>query len=1037
MSAPVPASPAQHGIWFTERMGGAGSAYHMPMAISFDGELDGAALRDACRALVARHPILAMVIEDKDDVPYLVAGPGTVGVDEVDLTGAPEEECQDFLRHEIRRPFDLGEGPLIRFTLCALAPGRSVLLIVAHHLVFDGESKDILVQDLATAYNAGTLGSPRLPATPPVPASASAAASEYWKTRWREPGEVVVPGLTQAGRVAADGATHVLDVDQDLRRAVVDTALLLELTRFELLLATLQALLHGYGNAEPVVTIGLSTREPDTRRSIGLFVNELPVVSRPSPTTTFREFARNLRAELRDLYRFRDVPLARAVDGIKPGTALAPVSMSYRKRAACPEFAGLGVSVDWTMFGLTARNALNVQVVDGPDELALTLQFAPSSLDRESAARIGEHFRTLLRRIAADPDARLSELSMVGVGERAAVLALGTGAEVPVGAGCVHELVAERAGLAPDAVAVVGAASVLTFGELDRVANRLAHRLRELGVGVETPVAVVMHRCPELVVALLGVLKAGGAYVPIDPGYPAERVAYMLGQTAAPVVITQGELAGGLPADGSRVVLELDPGTVLDTPDTPPQVAVRPGNLAHVIYTSGSTGAPKGAMIHHRGLANLCTWYRRCYQLDAGERVALLANVAFDALTLEIWPHLIAGAALHVVDDRIRTDPAAFTAFVVRNRITRCFLPTALAQLMAEEEWPSDCDLRVVLTGGDRLHWPTRPQPWSLFNHYGPTEATVLAAAGPVERGTSDREFPPLGSPIDNTRLHVLDPAMDVRPIGVAGELFIGGAGVGRGYVGRPRLTAERFVPDPFGSPGAVLYRTGDVARLLPDGNVEFLGRVDDQVKVRGFRVEPGEIEGALRSHPQVRDALVTTRDDVGGRQVIAYVVGADGEPDVTAVRAHLARRLPDYMVPAQFVALDAFPLTPSGKVDRRALPVPAANPARSRIGARPTEHAVAAVWETVLGTSRFDVRDNFFEVGGNSLLVPALAKRMRAEFNAPVNLVDIFAHPTIADQAAMVEERTGASRRRSDDDVAPAGPGRSRRRRPGPDWEL
>jgi amino acid adenylation domain-containing protein len=581
----------------------------------------------------------------------------------------------------------------------------------------------------------------------------------------------------------------------------------------------------------------------------------------------------------------------------------------------------------------------------------------------------------------------------------------------------VHDLVAAVAARSPDAIAVVGAARTLTFRELDERANGLARQLLASGVRGDTAVAVYAHRSPELVIALLAVLKAGAAYFPVDPAYPPDRVASAIRSSRSPVILTEAGLAAGLPRTDSggewpHLLLGQEP----RCPDAP-DVSVDPLSLAYVIYTSGSTGTPKSAMLTHEALRNLCSWLQRFFGHGPADRVAMLASVSFDGLAWEIWPHLSVGAALCVVDDRTRAVPSELVAFFARQRITRCFLPTGLAQVMAEQEWPPDAALKVVFAGGDRLHWPSRSRSWLLYNHYGPTEATVVMTGTLAEPGPGKRDAPTLGRAIDNVQAYVLDANLELLPIGVPGELHIGGACLGRGYAGMPGLTADSWIPDPFGPPGGVLYRTGDIVRLLPDGDLDFVSRADQQVKIRGYRVEPGEIEAVCRKHPLVADALVLAVDTpASGRQLTAYLAGDLPEQGVAEVRGFVREQLPDYMVPARWHVLAAFPLTSNGKVDHRALPAAARDGAyrqaalvpREATGRQSVQQRVARVWEAVLGTSQLMPEDSFFEVGGNSLLLTKLAECLRTEFAVPVGLMDIFACPTIATQAEFLDKASG-----------------------------
>ena len=572
----------------------------------------------------------------------------------------------------------------------------------------------------------------------------------------------------------------------------------------------------------------------------------------------------------------------------------------------------------------------------------------------------------------------------------------------------VPQTVTSQASETPDALAVTDTTLTLTYRELDRRAGRVADALRAFDVGPDTVVAICLDRSAAFVVAALGVLQAGAAYLPLDPATPPERLAFMLQDAAPRVTITDLRAAGRLP---SAVWPRLDvyeamarPGGAATRHDVPKQE-----HLAYVIYTSGSTGRPKGVEITHGSLANLVAWHRRAFGVTADDRAPLYASPAFDAAVWEIWPYLVSGASVHLPPEAVRTDPHALRDWLVAQSITIGFVPTPIAERLIALPWPTWTPLRTLLTGADTLHrYPPEGLPFTLVNNYGPTECTVVTTSGPVEPEPSGETLPAIGRPIDNVDVVVLDEAM--RPVapGAAGELHVGGAGLARGYRGRPDLTAERFVPHPD-EPGARLYRTGDRARLLGDGRVAFLGRVDDQLKIRGYRVEPDEIAAALGAQPGVAACSVVARDDGGERRLVAYVVPAPGAGvGREALIAALRRSLPDYMVPATFVTLAALPLTISGKVDRAALPAPdATNTLRDGDVVAPrtdVETELAAILSSLLGVDEVSVQDNFFMLGGHSLLGTQLIARVRDAFGVELSLRTLFDAPTIADLAAEIE---------------------------------
>jgi len=573
----------------------------------------------------------------------------------------------------------------------------------------------------------------------------------------------------------------------------------------------------------------------------------------------------------------------------------------------------------------------------------------------------------------------------------------------------VHEQARDVALSRPNSLAVIDGTQSLTYGALEAHSNALAHRLRALGVRPGVRVGLCHERAAVTVVGALATLKAGGAYVGLDPAYPAARLEYMLRDAAVPVLLTQASATEQLAPLGTEVI-DLDLNTAGGR-SHPPSDLTSIDDVAYVIYTSGSTGEPKGVEVSHGNLLSLVDWHREAFSLRPADRASVLASPAFDASAWELWPYLATGASLHIPDVVTAAAPATLRDWMVATAITIAFAPTPLAEALLELAWPSEVPLRVLLTGGDRLN--RRPAPgtsFELVNNYGVTEATVVSTSGTVaaELG-ADGAAPSIGRPITGTRLHVLDP--DARPVppGQAGELHIGGRGVAIGYLNRPSLTAERFVPDPFASePGARMYRTGDLVRLGPDGEVEFLGRLDEQVQIRGHRVEPDEVAAVLTSHPAVDTCVVVAQErGPGDRRLVAYVVPANGDPiDRQALREHLAARLPAYMLPTAFVALEALPLTRNGKVDRGALPAPTREvSAGSVVGATPTEIALAEIFSELLDIDGFDRHDNFFELGGHSLIGAQLIARIHEHFGVDVILLEIFDNPTLAEMAEIVDD--------------------------------
>jgi amino acid adenylation domain-containing protein len=579
---------------------------------------------------------------------------------------------------------------------------------------------------------------------------------------------------------------------------------------------------------------------------------------------------------------------------------------------------------------------------------------------------------------------------------------------------CVPQLVAMQVAATPGAVAGVAGDQVLSYRELNRRANQLAYYLRTLGVGPNVLVGCCVERSLDMLVGLLGILKAGGAYVPLDPTYPPERLAFMLADAKAPVLVTQQHLISRLPAQGTQVIcLDADSAMLAQQSETDPVSAATAEDLAYVIYTSGSTGQPKGVQITHSGLLNLVFWHQRAFAVTRSDRATQIASPAFDATGWELWPYLTIGASVYLIDEDTRITPTSLRDWLVSHGITITFLPTPLAESVLDLEWPSTTSLRFLLTGADTLHhYPSPGLPFALINNYGPTEATVVATFGRVLPTAHPDGLPSIGRPIANTQIYLLDEHLRQVPLGEPGELYIGGAGLAKGYLNRPELTAEKFIAHPFSDePGVRLYKTGDLARYLPDGQLAFLGRTDHQVKIHGFRVELGEIEAALDKHPAVYQAVVTAGDtNSGERHLVAYIVPhPEARITTDTLRATLAKHLPDYTIPALFVQLEELPLTPNGKVDRAALPVPdATNVMRDRVIAAPRtplEERLAGILATLLGVEQVGIDDNFFMLGGHSLLGTQVIAQVEDVFGINLLLRTLFEAPTVRQLSVEIEQ--------------------------------
>jgi amino acid adenylation domain-containing protein len=1055
---PLPLSYAQERVWFLNQLAPDSIAYNFQFTIRWRGTLAPGTLQRALREVVRRHEILRTSFPAAAGRPLQRIHPdwpeGLARLPQVDLSALAERErertAESWVQAEIRRAFDVTRLPLVRWLLLRLAPRDHLLLHVEHHFVHDGWSLAVFLRELKEIYGAFARGAPS--PLPELPIQYVDFA--IWQRRWLEAGELDEQLAYWKARLAdapqlelptdrprppalsfRGGALRV-DLPHGLYESVRAFSRRRGSTLFMSMLAVFYALLHRYTGQEDVVLgSGLANRRlRESESLIGMVVNTVVLRTAVAAAESFRRLLAAVRATTLEAYVDQDLPFEKLVEELQPDRDLSrnplfQVLFSFHD-APVPdlELAGLCGELLERHNG-SAKSDLNVVAKPraeqragfGPaaagDELTMVWEYSSDLYDTATIARMWGHFQILLAGALADDAACLADLPLLSAAEIAQLDAWGRAVAPPPVEGDPLQRFAAHAARRPLAPAVTWEGGELTYGELDRRSRRLAAELRARGVGPEVVVGICAERSPETVIAALAILRAGGAYLPLDPETPRERLDFMLRDAGAAAVIVRPDLVAALPA-AAPPRLEIDAaapaGAPAGAPDGAPDgapveaPAAAPGNLAYVIYTSGSTGRPKGVEISRAGLANLVSWHLAAYAVDADDRATLLAGPAFDASVWELWPYLAAGASLHIPPPAVRSSPERLLGWLAREEITLCFLPTPLAAALLEEverRPPSHLALRALLTGGDRLQrGPPRELSFTLWNHYGPTESTVVATAGAVPAALAGA--PAIGRPIAGTRVHLQDRAGGRVPVGVPGELAIGGAGLARGYRRRPDLTAEQFVPDPWGSPGDRLYRTGDVARLAPTGDLEFLGRRDRQVKIRGFRIELGEIEAVLREHPAVREAVVAARPSPGGEpRLVAYVVAA-GDPDVEELRRRLAARLPDYMVPAAFVRLAALPLTRNGKIDLAALPEPepAAGGERGAAPSSAVEELLHGIWSALLGLPDLSVRDDFFRLGGHSLLATQLLSRVRDAVQVEVPLAALFAAPTVAGLASAVE---------------------------------
>jgi aspartate racemase len=1041
-SSSFPSSFAQQRLWFLHQVQPASCAYNLSRAIRIRGGLDLRTFQKALEALVARHECLRTTFAPEDDEPVqVVSPPGTLEMPVVELSGLStterEAETLRLATEEIQRPFDLAHGPLLRTTLLRLSESDHVFVLTMHHIVSDGWSIDLFFRELAALYEG--ISAEHAPTLRPL--SIQYADFARWQ-RQAISGEILSRELGY-WRQQLGGELPVLELPTDRPRPAVQrprgarlpialsgrlTESLRALSRregitlFMTLLSGFKCLLHRYtGQHDIVVGSPVAGRNQEqTEDVIGPFINNLVLRTDMSGDPTFRELLRRVQQVAVGAYAHQNVPFEKVVEEIQPNRDLShsplfQVMFVLQKTARQPlELPGLDLNL-LEVDGDTAMFDLTPFLWEERDGLSGTLEYNTDLFDEATVGRMAKHLRTLLEGVVANPDQRLSELPLLSEAEERRLLVEWneTRAEYRRDS-CLHQLFEDRVRCCPDAVAVVFEGQQVTYEELNRRANRLAHHLQRLGVGPRVMVGIYVERSLEMLIGLLGILKAGGTYVPLDPAFPAERLAFMLDDSQVPVVLTLERLVESVPRfTGAALCLDRDWELVEHESDANPNGGAAPNDPAYVIYTSGSTGKPKGVQIQHRAAVNLLESMAREPGLEERDTMLAVTTLSFDIALLELFLPLIVGARLVVVRRETASDGKQLQEKLKDSGATVMQATPATWRLLLESSWPGDTSLKV-LCGGEALSGDLatqlRDRCASLWNLYGPTEATIWSTLHRVDDVDAGNGFVPIGRPIANTQLYVLDAYQQPVPVGVAGELHIGGDGLALGYYQRPELTAEKFIEHPFSKePGARLYRTGDLARYLPDGKVAFLGRLDHQVKVRGFRIELGEIEAALRQHPAVRESAVMAREDApGDKRLVAYVVGRDGSvPAVGELRNFLKERLPDYMLPSAFVVLEALPLTPNGKVDRRAVPAPDAGGREMAtfVAPRtPLESQLATVWEKVLGHVPIGVRDDFFEIGGHSLLAVRLFRQIEEVTGKTLSVATIFEAPTIEGMAEILQ---------------------------------
>ncbi|OLE24755.1 MAG: hypothetical protein AUG44_18165 [Actinobacteria bacterium 13_1_20CM_3_71_11] len=1045
-----PTSFAQERLWIAEQLTPRTAAYHVPVAIRLTGPVDRTALARAVDLVVARHEALRTVFTQVDGHTAQIVVPAVrIGIEDSEVPPGDPAALDAVLLAHASAPFDLEHGPLVRVGLIRRTDDEHVLAVTLHHLVCDMWSCGVLMDELGKAYGAFVAGTvPDLPALPlqyvdfaiwqrdDVAARRTELAG-YWRDRLAGAAPMVELPVDRPRPAVQSfrGAQEPVRLSPDTAARVGRFGLRYGATPFMVLLAAFQAVLGRYtGRRDIVVSTGVGTRGPQTENLIGCFINIVVLRTSLEGAATFVELVRRVREVTVGALAEQDLPFDKLVEELGPRRDLSynPFSqvMFIVQNAPAPTPTMPGLSVSAVGIDRQATQCdLNVQLREVDGSLAGFVEYSTDLFDAATIRRLWTHVETLLEAALAAPTAPLDDVPMLTPDELAGTVADWNDTTTDFPDRCLHELFETRVAGQPDAVAVTGPEGPLTYRELDARANAVAHRLCTLGVGPDTLVGLCVQRgAAAAVIGMLGVLKAGGAYLPLDPDYPADRLSFMLADARPMVVLTQEALRERVPVDSGVPVVSLD-GDLAGTPGTagPPAgpVPVRPHHLAYVIYTSGSTGRPKGVAVTHRGVVNNVTDLNRRAGIGPADRVLALSPVSFDMSVYEVLGLLAAGGTVVLPEPRHAKDPRHWLDLVDRYAVTVWnSAPTLLGALVdaAADQPPRPGTLRVAFLGGDWIPVSLPDRTRALFPGLtfvslgGATEASIHSVVFPVESTDPSWVSIPYGRPMANQQLLIVDKELRPVPVGVPGELCLGGVGLTRGYLHRPGLTAARFIPHPYAGgfpvvpPGARLYRTGDLARYRADGVVELLGRLDHQVKVRGHRVELGEIAAILRQHAAVVEAVAVVgadSDSGAGRLVAYYVPLSRPEPTTSELRAHIKRTLPDYLVPEVFVALDALPLSPNGKVDRKALPPVA--------GQRPTldtelvaprsplEQAVADIWRGVLQLDTVGVHDDFFDLGGQSLLATQVAALLRESFRVDVPLRAVFEAPTVAAQAELV----------------------------------
>ncbi|MBC1218683.1 amino acid adenylation domain-containing protein [Nostoc sp. UCD121] len=1041
----LPLSFAQQRLWFLNQLEPDSPFYNISAALRLNGVLNVAALEQSFNEIIQRHEVLRTTFNVVDGEPIQVINPQQkLTIKLINLTALPaqkrETEAQQLVNKEAGQPFDLATGPLVRSTLLCLDEAEHILLFTMHHIISDGWSTDILVREVANLYECYCNGKPSL--LPELPIQYADYA--VWQRQWLQ-GEVLTTHLDYWKQQLGDslpvlelptdrprphvqsyqGAVQSFQLPKDVKVALKTLSQQEGCTLFMTLLAAFKVLLYRYTSTEDIV-VGSPIANRDRSEIeglIGFFVNTLVLRTNLSDNPTFRELLGRVREVTLGAYDHQDLPFDLLVEELKPQRDLSHTPLFQvmfvlqNAPMSAVELSGLTLQALQSESS-TAKFDLTLLMEETESGIRGGLEYNTDLFDAATIARMAEHLQTILASIVANPEQQIAQLPLLTTNQQHQLLTWNyTHAEYPLNK-CIHELFEEQVEKTPDAVAVVFEDQQLTYQELNTKANQLAHYLQKLGVAPDVLVGICIERSLEMVVGLLGIIKAGGAYVPLDPAYPSERLAFMLSDAGVSVLLAQKYLQDVISQTSAQIVyLDQDWDTVAQHSNDTPNSTVQPENLAYVIYTSGSTGQPKGVMIPHRALCNHTLWMQTEFPLTATDRVLQKTPFSFDASVWEFYAPLLAGGKLILAEPGGHKDNAYLLDLIVQQQVSIVqFVPSQLRSLLAEQKIYNCQSLRRVFCGGEVLTIDLQERFFTvlpnveLCNLYGPTEATIDTTYWRC-RPEGEQRSVPIGKAIANAQIYLLDSHLQLVPVGVPGEIYIGGDGLARGYLNQPELTAQKFIVNPF-TGDTQLYKTGDLGRYCSDGTLEFLGRIDNQVKLRGFRIELAEIEAQLSQHPGVRQNVVVVREDFPGQQhLVAYIVSHRQHfPTVTELRSFLKQTLPDYMVPSVFIPLDALPVLPNGKVDHKSLPIPDTNrPELAGDFVAPRnfiEEKLVQIWGEVIRVENIGIYDNFFELGGDSILsLQVIAKANQAGLQLTPK--QLFEYQTIAELAGVANTTT------------------------------